>query len=150
MLGSYLSKKTIESGKIDPKRLVNPGTSIVTRAILRSLGYRAFDDKLERDIFGAGSAVRETLTAHGNEHGVVRSLRTTGATMLAESINSDSCRAITKKEVVERLSHVNGTMLETIYGRVRPPGMGGENIDEYLGLPDVGIGGEMAGHFVAT
>ena len=137
VLGRFLSNKTVESGKVDPARLANPTTSVVTRVILRHLAFRALDGRAEREVFGAGSSVREAMTPHGREHAVIRCLRTTGATMLSESGNSEGCRKISKKEVVERLSHVNGMMLETIYGRSRPPELGDEGIDEYLDLPEL-------------
>ena len=141
VLGRFLSNKTVESGKVDPTRLANPTTSVVTRVILRHLAFRPLDDRAEREVFGVGSDVREGMTPHGREHGVIRCLRTTGATMLSESGNSEGCRRISKKEVVERLAHVNSRMLDTIYGRSRPPEQGDEGIDEYFDLPELVVNG---------
>ncbi|MCX6128123.1 MAG: hypothetical protein NTX25_03550 [Proteobacteria bacterium] len=137
--GQYLSNKTLVSGKIEPSRLTNPTASIVTKVILRHLGFKPFDSKMEKRIFSPESKIRLSLSPAGRKNGVVRSLRTTGATMLAESEHSETCRKITKKEVAERLAHINTRMLDTVYGRMRPPEMGEENIDDYLDLPDIRI-----------
>lgn len=112
--GRYLSSKTVESGKIDPARLVNPTASLVTRIILRHLKFKAFDAKVEKALFSVNSDVRASMSSHGKKYAVRRTLRTTGATMLSESGNSEECRKITRKETMERLAHVNEMMLLTI------------------------------------
>ena len=137
--GRFLSRKTLESGKIEPSRLTNPTASLVTRVILRHLPFKPFDKRAE-ELFAPGNKVRESLTPEGRKNAVLRSLRTTGATMLVESVNSETCRTPTTREVSHRLSHISETMLIQIYARTRPPGIS-ENIDQYLDLPEVIVGG---------
>ena len=60
--------------------------------------------------------------------------------MLVESVTSETCRTPTTREVSHRLSHISETMLIQIYARTRPPGIS-ENIDQYLDLPEVIVGG---------
>ena len=139
--GRYLSSKTVESGKIDPARLVNPTASLVSRIILRHLKFKAFDAKVEKALFSINSYFRASMSSHGKKYAVRRTLRTTGATMLSESSNSEECRKITRKETMERLAHVNEMMLLTIYGRSRPIDQGEESIDEYLDTFDLTVNG---------
>ena len=59
--GRFLSRKTLESGKIEPSRLTNPTASLMTRVILRHLPFKPFDKRVE-ELFAPGNKVRESLS----------------------------------------------------------------------------------------
>ena len=132
---SYLSTKTI--AKLPRNQLVNPGTDLVTRIILKNQKkILNFIPKTSTKFafWRSDSPVRQKLKQNGPE----RSLRATAATMLVFSAESKICSGnITYRDVQNRMAHKTASMITEVYAKNRPADSAGKSVDEYFQIQDI-------------
>lgn len=123
--------------KLNPIKLVNPTTSIVTRLILKHFDY-SIDKKTLDDFWHKDGTVRASL--EDGDIAYERCLRTTFATyMMWAHDSSRAFKPVTVRDVQNRMAHKNTLMLNEVYAVNRPHDYDDRTADEYFGTPQLQV-----------